>query len=292
MGPIQVDKVKHMKTQKLTGFIGAEITEIDLKIGIDQATAEALRAALREHHMIVLRGQHLSITQQKQLNQVFGPTMRLPYVAPLDDDADVIAVLKEADEQKTGVFGGEWHTDFSFLDNPPAGSVLNAVEIPDTGGDTVWASQVAAYASLPKDLKDIVDAHKAIHVGKPYGVRWAPPASVRANGSIKMTRGDPNADREVAHPSVITDPVSGNKALFLNTIYVTRFDGMTEEESAPILDAIYKHCTRPDFSCRLKWQAGDVAVWDNRMTLHYATNDYDGVRRLLYRTTFTADRPS
>ena len=292
MGPIPADKVKQMQIKKLTGFVGAEITEIDLKSGIEPATAEVLRAALREHHMIVLRGQHLSIAQQKNLNAVFGSAMQLPYVAPLEDDADVIAVLKEAHEQKTGVFGGEWHTDFSFLENPPAGSVLNAVDIPDTGGDTVWASQVAAYASLPKELKDIVDTHKAIHVGKPYGVQWAPPASARANGSIKMTRGDPNADREVAHPSVITDPVSGKKALFLNIIYVTRFDGMTEEESAPILDAIYKHCTRPDFSCRLKWQAGDVAVWDNRMTLHYATNDYDGVRRLLYRTTFAADRPS
>ena len=281
-----------MKIEKLTGFMGAEITDVDLTSGISLTIADELRSALREYHMIVIRDQHLSVTQQKELNEVFGPTMQLPYVSPLEDDPDVIAVLKEAGEQKTGVFGGEWHTDFSFLENPPAGSVLNAVEIPAVGGDTVWASQVAAYASLPADLKAIVDTHNAIHVGKPYGVKWAPATSARANGSIKMTRGDLNADREIFHPAVITDPVSGKKALFLNITYVTRFEDMSEEESAPILDAIYKHCTRPDFSCRLKWQAGDVAVWDNRMTLHYATNDYDGTRRLLLRTTFTGERPS
>ena len=98
-------------------------------------------------------------------------------------------------------------------------------------------------------------------------------------------------DREILHPAVVTDPASGRQALFLNPIYTTRFDGMTEAESTPILEAIYKHCTRPDFSCRVRWQAGDVAIWDNRMCLHYATNDYDGVRRLLYRTTFAGDRP-
>lgn len=281
-----------MEIRKLTGLMGAEIFGPDLKQPISGDLASHLREALSAHQMIVFRDQHLSLDDQKRLTLVFGPLMRLPYVEPLPDDPDVIAVLKKAEERNTGVFGGEWHSDFSFLENPPAGSVLNAVDVPEVGGDTVWASQVSAYASLPADLKQIVDTHKTVHIGKPYGVTHAPPEEDRANASIKMTRGDPEADRETLHPAVVTDPLSGRRALFLNPIYTTRFEGMSEEESRPILEAIYKHCTRPDFSCRLRWNKGDIAVWDNRMSLHYATNDYDGVNRLLYRTTFSGERPA
>jgi alpha-ketoglutarate-dependent taurine dioxygenase len=277
---------------RLTGFMGAEISGVDAAAPQSETTQTLLRNALADHLMIVLRNQHLNRDQQKTLTQVFGPLTRLPYVQPTDEDDTVIAVLKQADERNTGVFGGEWHSDFSFLPNPPSGSVLCAVEIPDVGGDTVWSSQVAAYASLPANLKHIVEGRRAVHVGAPYGVKHAPPEENRANASIKMMRGDPNADREVFHPAVITDPINGRKALFVNPIYTTRLDGMTETESAPILAALYRHATRPDFSCRLKWSAGDVAIWDNRMSLHYATNDYDGVRRLLYRTTFSGQPPA
>lgn len=281
-----------MRIDRLTGFMGAEISDVDLTQPISDDLAQALRDALGAHQMIVLRGQHLSITDQKRLTRVFGPIMRLPYVEPMVDDADVIAVLKEAHEINVGVFGGDWHSDFSFLSNPPAGSVLNAVEVPTVGGDTVWSSQVAAYTSLPAELKSIVDGRNAMHLGAPYGVKHAPPLEERSGGSIKMTRGDPQADRETAHPAVITDPATGRKALFVNPIYTTRLDGMSEAESAPLLARLFKHATKPDFSCRLRWSAGDVAVWDNRMTLHYATNDYDGVRRLLYRTTFQGSPPA
>lgn len=272
--------------------MGVEISGLDVSAPLSQDAQSLLRTALADHQMIVLRGQNLTRAQQKTLTKVFGPLMRLPYVQPTAEDDSIIAVLKQADERNTGVFGGEWHSDFSFLSNPPAGSVLCAVDIPDVGGDTVWSSQVAAYASLPSDLKQIVDGRRAVHVGAPYGVKHAPPKESRANTSIKMTRGDPNADLEMFHPAVITDPVSGHKALFVNPIYTTRLDGMSAAESAPVLAALYRHATRPDFSCRLKWSPGDVAIWDNRMSLHYATNDYDGVRRLLYRTTFTADPPA
>ena len=280
-----------MKITRLTGFMGADLSGVDLRQPISSALGADLRAALAAHQMIVLRDQHLSLADQKRLTLVFGPLMQLPYVQPFKDDPDVIAVLKEADEINTGVFGGDWHSDFSFLPNPPAGSVLNAVEVPGVGGDTLWSSQVAAYDSLPVDLKSIVDTHNAVHLGAPYGVKHAPPQDAHANGSIKMTRGDPNADIEQLHPAVLSDPVNGARALFVNPIYTTRFDGMSEAESAPILAALFKHATKPDFSCRLKWNAGDVAIWDNRMSLHYATNDYDGTRRLLYRTTWQGNPP-
>jgi taurine dioxygenase len=280
-----------MRIHPLTGYCGAEIEGIDAR-HLDAATAEALRDALARRGVIVLRDQHLERAEQKRLTQVFGPLMRLPYVAPMEDDPEVIAVLKEADERAGGVFGGDWHSDFSFLPNPPAGSVLCAHEVPEAGGDTVWASQTAAWATLPDDLRRTVEGRAAIHVGKPYGVRHAPPEEARSGSSIRMVRGDPEADRETRHPAVVTCPRTGARALFLNPTYTTRLDGLTEEESAPILAALHAHATRPDICCRLRWRAGDVAIWDNRLTLHYATNDYDGHRRLLTRTTFAAAPPA
>ena len=276
----------------MTGTIGAEIAGLDLKAPIPDDLGALLREALSRYQMIVFPDQHLDIAAQKRLTRVFGPAMKLPYVAPLDDDPEVIAVLKEASERRTGVFGGEWHSDFSFLASPPAGSVLSAVEVPRYGGDTVWSNQVAALESLPAYLREILEGREAIHVGKPYGVKFAPPAETRANASIRMTRGDPEADRETRHPAILAHPQTGARALFLNPIYTTRLDGLTEAESAPILAAVYKHAVRPDFCCRLRWTPGAVAVWDNRTTLHYAVNDYDGVRRLLYRTTFAGPRPA
>lgn len=278
------------KIIKLTGFMGAELSGLDLREPISDDLAEMLRTALARHHMIVVRDQHLSLDQQKRVTMVFGRLVKLPYVAPIEGDDEVIAVVKDADERNTGVFGGEWHSDFSFLENPPAGSVLNAIEIPDVGGDTVWSSQVAAYRALPDYLKALLADHNGIHVGKPYGVKFAPPVKDQANA--RMTRGDPNADRETVHPSVLTEPTTGAKALFLNPIYTSRFEGMTETESQPFLEQIYRHAIRPDFCCRHKWRVGDVVIWDNRMTMHYATNDYEGSRRMLYRTTFERDRPA
>ena len=283
---------RKMEIQKLTGYMGAEVSGPDLKQPISPDLADALRMALADHQMIVFRGQHLSIEDQKRLTLVFGALMRNPYVAALPGEPDVIAVQKKAEEVNTGVFGGDWHSDFSFLENPPTGSVLNAVDVPAVGGDTVWSSQASAYDHLPAEVKQIVDGRDAIHIGKPYGVSHAPPMQGRANASMKMTRGDPQADREVRHPAVVTNPLNGRKSLFVNPTYTTRFDGMSEEESETVLEAIYRHCTRPDFCCRLRWRNGDVAVWDNRMSMHYATNDYEGSNRLLYRTTFTTAPPA
>ncbi|USG62585.1 TauD/TfdA family dioxygenase [Sneathiella marina] len=280
-----------VRLQKLTGFMGAEIEGADLRQPISAKLHTFLHLALRDHQVVILRDQTLNCDQHKHFTEVFGPLMKLPYVEPLDEDEYIIAVLKEAEEQGTGVFGGEWHSDFSFLENPPAGSVLYAHDVPDVGGDTVWANQVAAYASLPPDLKEFVTGRQAIHVGAPYGVLHAPPEEAQANTSIRMVRNDPSADRETRHPAVLTDPDTDRKSLFLNPIYTKRFEDLSASDSQPILQEIYRHATRPDFSYRHHWRVGDVVIWNNRTCLHYATNDYDGNRRLLHRTTFTGPSP-
>jgi taurine dioxygenase len=277
-----------MHVEKMTGRIGAAITEVDLGEPIGDNLAEALREALAEHQVVVFPDQRLDIAAQKRLTQAFGPLIGDDYITPMEDDPFVIRVLKEADD-KGGTFGGDWHSDLSFLAEPPAGSVLNGVEIPAYGGDTVWASQTAAWEALPEPLKALLDGRDAIHVGKPYGVKWAPPAGTRSN--VSMKRGDPAADEERRHPAVFTHPRTGRRGLFVNPTYTVRLDGLTEAESRPILAQIQAHIIRPEFQVRLRWRPGTVAVWDNFQTQHYAVNDYFGQRRLMYRTTFGGPPP-
>ena len=193
-------------------------------------------------------------------------------------------ILKEADE-RTGVFGGGWHTDLSFLDHPPGGSVLVGIDIPPYGGDTMFCSQQAAWDSLPEPMKSLLDGRTAAHVGKPYGIKWAPPVEEQAmKGSTK--RGDPDADRERMHPAVLTHPVTGRKGLYINPTYTLRLDGMSEADSAPILQQLFSHCALPEHCLRLRWSPGMVVVWDNYSTQHYAINDYHGFRREMRRATF------
>lgn len=276
----------------VTGYFGAEIRGLDLSAPIDAPLAQALRQALHDHGVLFSRDQNLDLDSQKRLTEAFGPLYAFPYITPMEGEPHVIRVLREAHETKGGVFGGDWHSDLSFLEAPPAGSVLNAVEVPPYGGDTVWASQTAAYDALPEPLKRLLVGRDAIHVGKPYGVKWAPPIEQRSGASIEMARGDPTADEERRHPAVVVDPLTGRKALFLNPTYVMRVDGLSESESAPLLAQIQAHATRPEFCCRFRWTPGALAIWTNLTTQHYAVNDYGGFRRLLYRTTFAGPPPA
>lgn len=275
---------------RLTASIGAEIAGIDLKQPVTQALADDLKGLLAEHQVIFFRNQHLDLTQQKALTEAFGPVMTLPYVTPMADEPQVIRVYKGADE-RGGVFGGDWHTDFSFLERPPAGSVLNAKTLPSVGGDTLWVSQAAAWDALSQSLKRLLLGRGAVHVGKPYGVKWAPPLEEQTGAGMTMARGDPAADEERVHPAVLAYPLTGRRMLFLNPTYVTRLDGMTEGESQPILSEIQAHSTRPEFTCRFRWSEGTIAIWDNLATQHYAVNDYHGHERLMYRTTFSGPTP-
>lgn len=279
-----------LEIEPVTPAIGANVSGIDLKQALSDNQSEQLRQALARHHVLFFRDQFISIDQQKQLTASFGELLELPYIQPMAGEPQVIRVLKEADEGG-GVFGGDWHQDLSFLERPPAGSILSAHEVPPVGGDTLWISQTLAWQTLAEPLKDLLRGRDAFHVGKPYGVKWAPPLDERSGASIQMSRGDPSADEERRHPAVIRNPRSDLEALFLNPLYVVRLDGMSEAESQPILDQIQRHSARPEFSCRFRWSAGTVAVWDNLFTQHFAVNDYFGHRREMFRTTFAGPEP-
>ncbi|MCX6522825.1 MAG: TauD/TfdA family dioxygenase [Actinobacteria bacterium] len=268
---------------------GAEIDGLDLS-DPTPAAIDLVRTALADHGVVFVRGQHLDPAQQVRLTAMFGEVLRVPYIAALDGHPDVIAVLKEADEQRISTFGGTWHSDFSFLDEPPSLTLLYAIDVPAAGGDTLWSSQVAAHDVLSDAMQRLLAPLRAVQTGWPHGTS-GPGQGAAVSRSVVMTRNDPSADREVLHPVVRVHPVTGRSALFVNPVYTQRFEGMTVEESRPLLQFLFDHAVRPEFTCRLRWTPGTLAIWDNRCLLHLAINDYDGSRRLLHRTTTAGERP-
>ena len=275
----------------IAGALGAEIGGVDLGGPLDDETYAEIRRALVEHLVIFFRDQAITPERQIALTARFGAVSRVPYVEAMAEHPDIIAVLKEADEVGISTFGGTWHTDFSFLEEPPLGSVLYAHEVPGHGGDTLWASQYAAYESLSDGMKAALDPLVAIHTGAPHGTKAPPSADLKLSKSIKMRRGDPAADVETEHPVVRVHPESGRKALYVNPVYTIRLVDMTVEESRPLLAFLFARAVRPEFTCRFRWRAGSLAIWDNRCTQHFAINDYDGQRRLMHRTTIAGERP-
>src|SRR5258706_689534 len=251
----------------VAGALGAEITNVDLAGPLANSAAAEIRQAFTDHLVLFFRDQRLTPEQHLAFSRLFGPLSRMPYVKAMDDFPDIIAVLKDADERKISTFGNAWHSDFSFLDEPPMGSVLYAGEVPDHGGDTLFANMYAAYEALSEGMKRLLDPLRAIHTGKPYG-RGGVSGDLRVSRSIKIERDNPEAEREIAHPVVRVHPESGRKALFVNSIYTTRFEDMSEAESKPILDYLFQHCITPEFTCRFRWQTGSVRLWDKRLAMH------------------------
>jgi taurine dioxygenase len=281
---------RRISVQPISGALGAEVGGVDLAQADGAAFAE-IRHAFLEHLVLFFRDQSLDAKSLKAFSRRFGPLSRVPYVKPLEDEPDIIAVRKEAEERKISVFGGAWHSDFSFLEEPPLGSALYAVDVPPHGGDTLFADMYRAYETLSSGMRNLLDGLRAMHSGHVYGAARPPTLTMRTSSSIEISRGNEEADVERAHPVVRIHPETGRRALFVNAIYTTRFENMSAEESRPLLAFLHAHATRPEFTCRFRWRPGSLALWDNRCTLHLAVNDYDGARRLLWRTTIAGDAP-
>ena len=279
-----------MQISPLTPTLGAEISGIDIR-NLDQADFDTLRRHWLDYRVIFLPEQNITLDDLQQFSQRFGDLMQLPYIKPHQDYPYIIRVLKQADEINMGVFGGDWHSDFSFLEAPPSASMLYAEQVPRVGGDTLWIDMVQALQALPRHQRDLLQGRKAIHCGTPYGVAHAPAEDTQFKGSIEIERNNPQADQETRHPAICRHPDSGESMLFINPTYTTRIEGLEAQQSNELLQDLYRHCTRPEFSCRFKWQPHSIALWDNRSTMHYAVNDYDGQRRCLYRTTIAGSAP-
>lgn len=286
-----MSQFQHITVQPISGALGAEVSGADLSRPLSEDIFAEILSAFHTHLVLFFRGQALTRDDLKTFSKRFGPLYRQPNIEAMDDDPDVVAVLKEADETGISTFGGTWHSDLSYLEDPPMASVLYAVEVPPYGGDTIWANQYLAYEALSEGFKKMLDGLACVQVGAPHGVAHAPPPDLAVSRSIRLVRGDPDADQERLHPAVRTHPDTGRKALFVNSVYSLRFEDMSVEESAPLLRYLFDHATQPEFCCRFSWGEGDLALWDNRCTQHFAVNDYDGFRRLMYRTAIAGDRP-
>jgi len=277
--------------RKIAGALGAEVVGVDLSQPLDDDTYGAVRRAFVEHGVIFFRDQVLTPETQKRLTRRFGPFGATPFVKTLDGHPEIIAVVKEASDVRTHNFGGTWHSDFSFLEHPPLGSLLYAREVPPYGGDTMWTNMYLAYETLSPGLRRTLDGLRAIHSGRrSYGLDGL---FARGQGGRSMSvNPDASGDAEVSHPVVRTHPESGRKALYVNAVYTIRFDGWTEAESQGLLGYLHAHCVRPEFTCQFTWAKGSLAMWDNRCTQHFAINDYDGRRREMHRTTIEGERPA
>ncbi len=282
-------KYERITVKPLTGTIGAEISGADLRVLDTEAVAE-IKTAFLEHCVVFFRDQPLETTELKTFASQFGPFGIEPYVKTMPDHPEVIAVVKEADETNAINFGGHWHSDWSFQENPPLATILHGKEIPPYGGDTMFANSYLAYDTLSEGMKAIVDPLIAIHSARrSYGTGKSLLGNKKRK-SMTIIHSE-EAHEEMEHPLVRIHPETGRKLLFINPVYTTRLKGMTEKDSVEILEKLFRHAISEVFTCRFRWEKHSVAMWDNRCVMHLALNDYDGHRRELHRITIAGDRP-
>lgn len=279
-----------IRVSPIAGAIGAEISGVDLSRPLDNETFAAVRQAFHDHLVIFFRDQTITPDQHKDFCRRFGPLDIDRFVVPLEDHPEVLIVAKQESEKYA--FGNVWHADVTFYEAPPLGSVLYALEVPEYGGDTLFANMYLAYETLSAGLRRTLDGltamHSAVHA---YG-RAALETKFGEDRTIKVRRDrDNEANLEIEHPVVRIHPGTGRKCLFVNPAYTMRFKDMTVEESRPLLAHLYAHASRPEFTCQFRWTKGAVAFWDNRCAWHRAMNDYHGSRRIMHRVTITGDRP-
>ena len=270
--------------QPLAGALGAEISGVDLARELDAATVAALRRAWLEHLVIFFRDQDLSPAAFLALARRFGEVIEYPFVRGLDAFPEIIEVLKLPHERVN--FGGIWHSDTAYLDVPPMASMLIAREVPPAGGDTLFANMYLAYETLSDGMKRILDGLVAINSSAKADV-----TRTREDRTRDGARVDAKQEYVAAHPAVRVHPETGRKALYVNVAHTVGFEGLTAEESAPILEHLFRHQVRPELTCRFRWRPGSIAFWDNRCAQHNPVNDYHGFRRVMHRITLAGDVP-
>ncbi len=282
---------QHIKVRQISGAGGAEITGVNLAAEFSDAVAAEIKQALAEYLVVTLPDQPLDDAGLARLTTRLGSFGFEPYLEGLETFPNVCAVVKEADETKRQNFGGGWHSDWSFQETPPSYTLLHARELPPRGGDTLFANQYLAFESLSPALQNLLMGLRVAHSARrPYG-----PQSTNSNPnhlrSMKI-KTSPDAFAEFVHPAVRLHPDTGRKALYVNKVYAIRFEGMTEAESAGLLDFLFDHSVRHEFIVRVAWKPQMLTIWDNRVLQHFAVNDYDGYRREMHRTTVKGERPT
>jgi alpha-ketoglutarate-dependent taurine dioxygenase len=277
-----------LTVEPVAGALGAAVTGIDLRKVTDPEHLEVVLRALADHLVVFLPDQQLSLDDLERVTELLGGRDVTPFVEPLEDRPYVIRVVKEAGDALN--FANAWHSDLSYLPEPPAYTLLHAWDVPDHGGDTVWSNQYLAYETLSGGLRATLDSLAAVHsAGLAYGTGGLLD-QVKDLTSMAIAPSQ-DAYAEHVHPVVTVHPVTSRRALFVNPVYTTRFAGWTKDESQALLTHLYRHSINENFTCRLRWSVGTLAIWDNRCTMHNALNDYSGVRREMYRTSVKGSAP-
>lgn len=278
-----------ISVKPIAGALGAEVSGVDLSRSLPDATIGEIRRALLDHLVIFFHDQQLTPEQHLAFGRRFGTLQVHDFVEAMAGYPEILEVRKEPEEKRN--FGGGWHTDVSYLERPSLGSVLYALDVPEYGGDTLFANQYLAYEALSDGMKRLLEGLTAIHSARrPYG-----PDAERAHnyGPTSMRfHFSERAQAEIEHPVVRTHVETGKEALYVNRTFTIRFKDMTEPESAPLFNYLCDHAVRPEFTCRFRWRPGAIAFWDNRCVQHNAINDYHGQRRVMHRVTIEGERPN
>lgn len=269
----------------IAGSLGAEIGGVDLATDLDDATVAAIRQVWLDHQVVFFRDQALDADAFLAFARHIGEPAEYPFVPGIEGYPEIIAVTKLPHESIN--FGGIWHSDTAYLDEPPMATLLLAREVPPVGGDTMFANMYDAYEALSPAMRAMLDPLKAVNSSALADVTKTREDRMREVGAAE---GDVRV-YEAVHPVVRTHPETGRKALYVNTAHTARFEGMTEEESRPLLQFLFQHQVRPEFTCRFSWRVGSLAMWDNRCAQHNPVNDYHGWTRVMHRITLQGDRP-
>ena len=273
---------QHITVEPISGALGAVIRGQHLSQPLAPEVTAEIRNALLNHLVIFFPNQELAPQEHLAFARRFGAPVEYPQLKGLPECPLVTAVTKLEHERAN--FGGVWHSDTTYLEYPPAASLLYAVEVPPYGGDTLFANQYLAYETLSDGLKETLDGLVAVNVStKPEVSKTREHRLREAGDELKALVGK--------HPVVRTHPETGRKALYVNNAHTLRFEGWTEEESLPLLNYLFQHQVKPEFTCLFRWSEGCLAFWDNRCTQHNPVNDYQGYRRVMHRVTLAGDKP-
>ena len=276
-----IEDYNTIRVNPLGGALGAEIYGIDLSEAISDEQLTEVRQVFGQYAVIFFRNQNLSPENEIRFAKRWGEINTNRFFSSVEGYPQIALVVKEPDQKNN--IGGSWHTDHSYDIAPALGSMLFAHEVPVSGGDTVFASMYKVYDTLSDGLKSTLSnlraRHSSAHV---FGAARAANGNDDTVGRIKNPEA---ATQEAIHPVVISHPETGRRSLYVNPGFTLGFEGWSDEESKPLLEYLYAHAARPEFTCRFQWKAGSIAFWDNRATWHLAVNDYQGHRRMMHRIT-------
>ncbi|MFK3797257.1 MULTISPECIES: taurine dioxygenase [unclassified Pseudomonas] len=269
----------------LSSALGAQISGVDLSRDLTAKQRDAIEQALLKHQVLFFREQPITPQQQARFAAQFGDLHTHPIYPNVPEQPEVMVLDTAVTDVRDNAI---WHTDVTFLPTPALGAVLSAKQLPTYGGDTLWASGIAAFEALSAPLRALLDGLTATHdFTRSFPLeRFGTTAEDLARWEETRRKNPP-----LSHPVIRTHPVSGRKALFVNDGFTTRINELESAESEAILKLLFAHATRPEFTIRWRWQVNDVAMWDNRVTQHYAVDDYRPQRRVMHRATILGDVP-